>query len=353
MSTASRTADPTGAAHLPRRAATGAVAVGAGFARPAAACVVVIDVPRAAARFRELREALPWVDVAFDVSALAHPALLETIAAGGSGFTVSHRAALPALARSGADLGRVLYAVPGARWPERQEAWAAGVRRFVVDEVHELDAFVAAPATTEVLLRMEPDAAVHASRHAAALGVRVSGMSVPAGARTEAAATAAAAALGPEVQRAVRTSAAISAELGRHLDLLDLGDAFTGRAATRPADWADLGRTVRSLVAPATSRTTVLATAGHALVADCITVTAGLDERYADSATASAYIDAGADVVVLRESARDGLLSRLPLFRGTHTRRAPIAGAGSAYTHQARHRILRPARARSTWSPAG
>ncbi|MGO4592968.1 hypothetical protein AB4Z18_04005 [Leifsonia sp. 2TAF2] len=322
MSTVTRTADPTGAAVVPT-AATGAVAVdGPSLGLP----VVLFDLPRAAQRLCELREALPWMDVRFDVSALAHPELLRAIAAEGAGFTVSHPAAVPALRRAGIDLGRALYAVSGAHWQDRRSAWEAGVRLFAVDEPYEVDAFVAAPAGTSVLLRMPTDAAVASTRRAVSLGVPVAGLSLDACGPSR---------LAADLRSAVGTLgslAALAAEAGGRVQTLDLGDVFGRRPATRSADWAELGRTVRSLVAPAISRTTVLATAGRTLVADCITVVAGQSERYADPASASAYIDAGAEVVVLR----DGLTARTRITR----------------TSPARHRIL-PSRARTTWSPAG
>ncbi|WP_431218659.1 hypothetical protein [Leifsonia xyli] len=269
----------------------------------------MIDLPRVAQRFRELRAALPWMDVRYDVSALAHPALLSTLAAEGADFVVSHDAAVPALTRTGADPSRALYAVPGSRWPRRRAAWETGLRTFVVDHPRDLDEFASAPAGTGVLLRLDPAEAVEAARHAEALGVRVVGLSVRVrrGAATDE--------LLDTVQDTVRMGARLCAAIGRRLTLLDLGETLSGG----PEHVAALGRSLRSLVAPATSHVTVVASAGRAVAADAITIVAGPTERYADAATASTYIDAGADVVVLRR----------------------------------RRRLPRPARARSTWSPAG
>lgn len=343
-----RAADPTGAPS----AAAGAVARAAttadrlpfvvgGTVGAQELPLVVIDLLRAARRFRALREAFPWVDVRYDVSALAHPALLEAMAAEGAGFTVTHPAALPALARAEVDLRRVLHASPGAPWRERRSAWEAGVRTFVVDDALQLDAFVAAPAGTTVLLRVDPDAAVPVVQRAQTLGIHVGGLSLRI--RDDASA----AELDTELQRVVRANACIAAETGRRLESLDLGSAFLGSAAARPATWAALARSIRSLVAPATSRTTALATVGSALVSDCITMSTGGAEQYADPESASALIDAGAEVLILRESTAGRPLRRLPLFRATPGRE-PLPRP----VETARHRVLRPVRARSTWSPA-
>ncbi|MGO4534554.1 hypothetical protein [Leifsonia sp. 2MCAF36] len=320
MSIATRTAGPTGTAVDPT--ATGAVAVGDRAPRSGtrgtrgtrpSTPIVVIDLPRVAQRFRELRAALPWVDVRYDVCALAHPALLQAVAADGAAFVVSHDSGLPVLQRTGADLGRVLHATPGARWPRRRTAWEAGGRRFVVDDPHDLDGFAAAPAGTSLLLRLDPDVAVEAARRAQTLGVRVAGLAL------DLAPGAGSCEVLDAVQAAVETGARIASATGLRTETLDLGEVFGGPRTRRPEHVAELGRSIRSLVAPVTSRVTVTASAGRAVTADAITIVAGSTERYADAATASDYIDAGAEVLVLRR----------------------------------RRRILRPSRARSTWSPAG
>jgi diaminopimelate decarboxylase len=321
MSTASRTADPTGAAR-PMSAATGAVAVdhplaGRTEARRSGAPLVVLDLPRVVQRFRELRAALPWADVRYDVSALAHPALLRSIAADGAGFAVSHDAALRALTRCGADPGRVLSAASGAR--ARRAAWDAGVRHFIVEDWRGLDGFAAAPYGTGVLLRLDPEGAVPAAWHASGLGVHVAGLSLTVGSDATVSDVVTA------VQDAVEAGAAIAAATGRRIGMLDLGGAFAGRLGATPALRDALARSIRSIVAPATSRTAIVVSAGDAVAADSITVVEGATQRYVDAATASAYIDAGAEVRVLHDG----------------TDRA------------GRHRILRPSRARSTWSPAG
>lgn len=316
MSIATRTADPIGATR--RRAATEAVAVDASAPRPVPAHhgappLVVFDLPRVAQRFRELRAVLPWMDVRYDVCALAHPVLLSALAAHRAGFVASHDAALPVLHRTGVDPARVLHAVVTASAARRRTAWEAGVRRFVIDDARDLDDFSTAPDGTAVLLRLDPASAVEAARRAEALGVAVAGLSLRAsdGAHDDR--------LLDAVQAAMGATGRIAGLIGRPLEVLDLGDALCGPAPRRPEHLAALGRSIRSLVAPATSRIAVTASAGRSVASDAITVVAGRTERYADPATASDYIDAGAEVVVLRT----------------------------------RHRIQRPARARSTWSPAG
>ncbi|WP_374009744.1 hypothetical protein [Leifsonia sp. LS-T14] len=316
MSIATRTADPTGPDAL--SAVTGAVAVDSLPSRPhtpevsPSAAVVVIDLPRVAQRFRALQAALPWMDVAYDVCALAHPALVSLLAEDGAGFVVSHGSGLAALERAGADPARVLHAPLFAHRPERRTAWEAGVRRFVVEDARDLDDFTAAPAGTSVFLRLNGYAAVEAAVRAQSLGVAVAGLSLrpPLGYGSREVLDA--------VQDAVRTGRRIASATGRRLPALDLGDAFAS-LSTRPEHAAQLGRSIRALVAPATSHIRISASAGRAVAADAITIVTGTAERFADAATASEYIDAGAEVLVLRRP----------------------------------RRILRPSRTRTTWSPVG
>jgi len=313
MSAATRTADPNGAA--PARAVTGAIAP------DTPSPVVVIDLDRAARRFRELREALPWVDVRYEATALAHPRLLATLAAEGAAFTVAGDAGLDAVRHVDVDLARVLHAVPGAHRLQRRRAWEAGVRLFAVEEASHLDSFLGAPSGTAVLLRLAPEDAVPAARRAHTLGVRVAGLSLrlPAGAP--------AARVAAELRQASAAYAAIAEHTGHRPGLLDLGEILTSRTSVRGTELAELARSVRSLVAPATFGTVVTATLGRAVVDGCITLVTDSDERYADPVTACHHIDAGAEVVVVRARPQDPLPLRL-------LRR-------------------RPARARTTWSPVG
>lgn len=318
MSTATRAADPTGAAGPGGTTADRPGPEPGAAAGGAPSPVVVIDLDRAARRFRELRQALPWVDARYEVTALAHPRLLAGFAADGSGFSVASGAGLEALLRVDADPRRVLHAATGAPWHERRRAWEAGVRLFVVDDIHALDVFVGAPAGTAVLLRLAPEHAVRAARHAQSLGVRVAGLSLrlPAGAP--------AARIAADLREASAAYTAIATATGHRPGMLDLGEILVTRASVRPADVAELARSVRSLVAPATFGTVVTASLGRAVVADCITIVSGSDERYADPATASGYIDDGAEVVIVR-----------------------------ARTRTPSRASRRPARARTTWSPVG
>lgn len=325
MSTATRTAYPNGAA----RTGPGADAVDVDRLHVDGLHVdrlplVVIDLERARRQYRALCEAFPWVDVHYDVSALAHPALLAAVADADGGFEVTHDRALPALLLAGTGARHVLHATPVAHPHEARAAYDAGVRRFVVDSPRALDVFAGAPDDLRVILKLQPALAPRpahraargmnpvgvtaAARSAHGLGIRIAGLSLTLphdGSPAE---------YVTEIVRAIGVTADVEAATGRRLRLLDLGDGFPGRSDSRPAESAELARAIRGIIAPATSGMTVTASAGHAVTAGCLTIVDGEVRHDADPATASEYIDAGADVVVL--DGESSLFRRLPLLRG-------------------------------------
>jgi len=338
MPAVTRTADPTGAP----------VAPAAGTAGDSGDLpLVVIDVERAAERYLDLRAAFPWVDVHYDVSALSHPALLDAIAAAQGAFEVAQPAALDTLMLCEAR-PRLLHTAPITSPRDVAAAYRAGVRRFVVDDAAELAAFAGVPDDVRLLLRLRPcadsssahragrgfrpDEIVRAVRAAAGQGVCVGGLSLQPPAHSSPADYVA------EIVHAAAVTADVRVATGTRFDVLDLGAGFPGRAASRPVEQAELARAIRAIVAPATSHVTIIASASRAVTAGCLSVVTGGDERDADPASASACIDAGADVLVLAHDPRSGILGRFSFFRG---------GAERG------HRVLRPRRSRTTWSPAG
>ncbi|MFF1574775.1 hypothetical protein ACFVWR_18700 [Leifsonia sp. NPDC058292] len=317
--------------------------------------LVVLDIGRAARQYRALRSAFPSVDVHYDVSALSHPALVSAITADGGSFVVSHDGALEAITRARIDLARVLHATAVVHPHEVLAAYNAGVRRFIVDGTADVEKFVGYPDDLRLLLRLRSDDpargahalprgirpldALRTVRFAASLGVRVSGFSlnVPPEATPQLYVA--------RIARVVALMADIEAVVGCRFDSIDLGDAFPGTAAVSVADRAELAKAIRAILAPATSRLSVTASASRAVTADCITVIAGTIERDVDPLLASDCMDEGAGVAVIGD---DGLEagaapgdtrpSLLPFFRS-------VAHTG--------HRILRTGRRPQTWSSAG
>lgn len=342
MSAATRTADPNGAA----RTAAEALAADFGILP-----LVVLDLDRARRQYTALREAFPWVDVLYDVSALAHPRLLAAVADADGGFAVTHDGALPALRSAGAGGRHILHATPVAHPHEMRAAYDAGVRHFVVDGTRAVEAFAGAPDDLRVVLRLRPEASarpahraadgmtadgtLNAARAARGLGIRIAGLSLTlphdAGPAEYVA----------EIVRAIGVAADIEAATGFRLRILDLGDGFPGRSGDRPAERAELARAIRGIVAPATSGVTVTATAGRAVTAGCVAIVEGDSRREADPAAAGELIDAGAEVVVL--DTLGSPLRRIPLLRGPLSRVPLVRGPSPRGDGGSEHRTFRRA----------
>ncbi|GAA1439877.1 hypothetical protein [Leifsonia poae] len=301
--------------------------------------LVILDIARAVRQYRALREAFPTVDVHYDVSALAHPALIEAIAADGGYFEVAHDSALAALTAARADQTRVLHATPATHPHEVLAAYNAGVRRFVVDGPTDIEKFVGYPDDLRLLVRLRPEGtprgahalprgvraedALRLVRYSASLGVRIAGfsLSVPDDALT-----------GDYVAQIARCAALmadIETTTGIRFDLLDLGDAFPGRAARRPGERGELARAIRALIAPATSHVAVTASASRAVTTECITVIGGTVERDVDPLVASDCIDDGAEVVVIGADDADGSPARFPFFRSSSVSRHRVLRSGA------------------------
>ncbi|MFF1878278.1 hypothetical protein [Leifsonia sp. NPDC058230] len=299
--------------------------------------LVVLDIRRAARQYRALRAAFAEVDVHYDVSALAHPALIAAMDADGGYFEVAHDGALAALTEASADLTRVLHATSVTHPHEVLAAYNAGVRRFVVDGPADVEKFVGYPADLCLILRLRPAAgqrahvlprgirsgdALRIVRFAASLGVRISGFSL------NLSDDAAPQHYVAEIAAAVGLMADIEAATGIRFDTLDLGGAFPGAAGRRDAGRAELAKAITAIVSPATSHVSVTASASRAVTAGCITIVAGTVERDADPLLASDCIDDGANVAIV--GADESLpFAIAPLFR--------------AFA-QPRHRTVRPGR---------
>ncbi|MFF1634405.1 hypothetical protein [Leifsonia sp. NPDC058248] len=300
--------------------------------------LVVLDIARAARQYRSLCEAFPTVDVHYDVSALAHPALIEAVAADDGFFEVSHDSALAALTAAHADQTRVLHATTVTHPHEVLAAYNAGVRRFVVDGESDVEKFVGYPADLRLLVRLRPAAPAHAHalprgvraedalrlfHDAESLGVRIAGFS------SSPAADASASDYVAQLARTVALMADIEAATRTRFDVVDLGDDFPGRAGGTPGERAELARAIRALIAPATSRVAITASAGRAVTTGCITVIGGTVEHDVDPLIASDCIDDGADVAVVGDDdERSGPLFRFPFFRTVGSSRHRVLHGG-------------------------
>ncbi len=113
-----------------------------------------LDVHAAVDRFQRLASALPGTAVHYAVKANPHPRLLAGLAVAGCRFDVASPAEVRAALRAGAAPEDLVYSNPVKRRDHVAEAFALGVRLFVVDSLPETVKVAQAAPGSEVLCRL-------------------------------------------------------------------------------------------------------------------------------------------------------------------------------------------------------
>lgn len=113
-----------------------------------------LDVPAAVDRFRRLASALPGTAVHYAVKANPHPRLLAGLAVAGCRFDVASPTEVRAALRAGTAPETLVYSNPVKRRDHVAEAFALGVRLFVVDSLPETVKVAQAAPGSEVLCRL-------------------------------------------------------------------------------------------------------------------------------------------------------------------------------------------------------
>jgi ornithine decarboxylase len=107
--------------------------------------------------YHEIAHSLPGAQVFYAVKANPHPAVLETLAAEGSGFEVSSPAELDAVLRTGVTGERVISSNPVKRPDFIQQAVLAGIDRFALDSEMEVEKLARHAPGSRVYVRMTVD----------------------------------------------------------------------------------------------------------------------------------------------------------------------------------------------------
>lgn len=246
--------------------------------------LLVLQPERAAARYRALRSALPFVRFHYAVKALDHCAVLRAVHRAGGFFEVASRSELDSVQAVGSDLRACLYTHPIKRTSDIDDAYRRGVRTFVVDNARELEKFIGRPDDIQLLLRLsfrnpeakvdlsakfgaEPADAVDLVAYAIENGVRVNGLSFHVGSQTNSARPYRAA-----IGRCLRLIDQIRLRLHHELEILDIGGGFPVPYRDGVSNADDIIETIRTLLTPHAHRLTVLAEPGRYVVASCMTL---------------------------------------------------------------------------------
>ena len=125
------------------------------MAAPAAATPYLsLDVSAAVASTRALAAVLPGTAIRYAVKANPEPRLLSALAAAGAGFDVASPAEVGLALRAGGVAGELVYSNPVKRRADVADAYARGVRLFVVDSPDEVRKVAEAAPGSSVLCRL-------------------------------------------------------------------------------------------------------------------------------------------------------------------------------------------------------
>ncbi len=265
-----------------------------------------LSVGTAVTRYLALASALPGTAIHYAVKANPHPVLLRALAQAGCRFDVASPTEVRAALAAGAAASHLVHSNPVARRDHLAEAYALGVRLFVVDSTGEVAKVADAAPGSSVLVRIVTsgsgsdwplsrkygctvDDAVDLLVRAGRLGLDPAGVSFHVGSQQRDPQAWAA-----PIASAARVFAGVRAA-GFHPWLLDLGGGFPARLDAEPQPVADYGRAIDTQLTAAfgADRPHTLAEPGRGIVGDAGTVVTSVVGVVDRGGARWVFVDAG------------------------------------------------------------
>ena len=240
--------------------------------------LLIVDCERVRRQYRQLRRALPRVDLHYALKPLPHPAVVRTVIDEGGYLDLATSGEVELVAQLGADPGRCIHTHPIKRDIDIQNALRRGLRLFVADNLDEVRKFASYPGKAELLLRVsfrnpgavcdlsrkfgcDPEDLLALARLAHSLGLQLRGLSFHVGSQ----------ALDPGKHvEAIVACAQLMAEARREklglLDTLDIGGGFPIGYAQRAPEIARFCAPIRAALAAVPKRVRIIAEPGRYIV---------------------------------------------------------------------------------------
>ena len=273
---------------------------------PAATPRLELSVGTAVARYLTLASALPGTAVHYAVKANPHPVLLRALSQAGCRFDVASPSEVRLALDAGADPLHLVHSNPVARRDHLAQAYALGVRLFVVDSPGEVAKLAGAAPGASVLVRVTTagsgsdwplsrkygctvDEAVALLLGAARCGLDPAGVSFHVGSQQRDPQ-----AWGAPIRSAARVFGALRAT-GAAPWLVDLGGGFPARLDGDVRPVADYGRAIPGFLADAfgEDRPQTLVEPGRGVVGDAGTVVTSVVGVVDRGGSRWVFLDAG------------------------------------------------------------
>ena len=163
--------------------------------------LMVLDCEAIRRQYHALKNALPGVVLHFALKPLPLAAVVRTLLEEGASFDLATSGEVDLVASQGVPSERTIHTHPIKRDSDIRDALAYGCTVFVVDNINELEKFIAYKDQAEILVRLSfrnkdafadlskkfgcsPDAAIDIISYAQQLGIRIKGLSFHVGSQS-------------------------------------------------------------------------------------------------------------------------------------------------------------------------
>ncbi|MDN3379859.1 MULTISPECIES: type III PLP-dependent enzyme [unclassified Pseudoalteromonas] len=163
--------------------------------------LMVLDCEAVRTQYRSLCNALPGVTLHFALKPLPHAAVVRTLLEEGACFDLATSGEVALVASQGVPSERTIHTHPIKRDADIRDALEYGCNVFVIDNINELEKFIAYKESVELLVRLSfrnadafadlskkfgcsPAMAIEIITYAKQLGIRIKGLSFHVGSQT-------------------------------------------------------------------------------------------------------------------------------------------------------------------------
>ncbi len=163
--------------------------------------LMLLDCESVRQQYRALRQALPGVVLYYALKPLPHAAVVRTLLAEGASFDLATSGEIDLVASQGVPSQRTIHTHPIKRDRDIRDALKYGCNVFVVDNINELEKFIAYKDQVELLVRLSfrnaesfadlskkfgcsPAKAIEVISYAQQLGIHIKGLSFHVGSQT-------------------------------------------------------------------------------------------------------------------------------------------------------------------------
>jgi ornithine decarboxylase len=267
--------------------------------------LMVLDCEAIRRQYHALKNALPGVTLHFALKPLPHAAVVRTLLAEGASFDLATSGEIDLVATEGVPSERTIHSHPIKRDSDIRDALAYGCTVFVVDNINELEKFIAYKDQAEILVRLSfrnkdafadlskkfgcsQEMAIEIITYAQKLGIRIKGLSFHVGSQT---------ASPTKYVDAINTCAKVIAQVSElglpALSTLDIGGGFPVpySADVLPIDVFCAPINVALAQLPETMQ--ILAEPGRFIVASCVTSVASVMGQAEREGKTWYYLDDG------------------------------------------------------------